>query len=145
MKEIRGSALFLNLLTSIILVVICVGCTTVNKPRYKVSHGLIYNSSTQEIHDVRVVHEPTKKVVATNSILPNRSFDIAFEGRMLMAKYAVFTWTDDSGKRHKHVIDLPRPLHKNGAMHEVIYTIDQKDNVLVSIKPLSWSLTQGDG
>jgi hypothetical protein len=136
MKENRRNTLLSNLLTTIILVVVCTGCTTVNEPRYKVSHGMVYNSSTQEVHDVRVVHEPTKKAVMTNSILPDRSFDIGFQDQRLMADHAVFTWTDDSGKRHKQIVDLPRPLRKNEAMHEVIYTIDQKNNVLVSIKPL---------
>lgn len=137
MKESHRKNISLSLLIINIYMVICVGCTIISKPRYKVSHGMIYNSSTQEIHDVRVVHEPTKKVAMTNSILPNRSFDVGFEGRMLMANYALFTWTDDSGKRHEQIVDLPRPLRKNKEIHEVIYTIDRKGNVLVSIKPLS--------
>lgn len=129
-----------HLLTRLFICTVCINlfanCTTTNKQRYKVSHGSIYNSSTQEIHNVRVVHEPTKTVVATNSILPGRSFELGFKGQMLMANHAVFTWTDDTGNRHEQIVHLPRPLKKNEEMHEVIYTIDQRGKVLLSIAPL---------
>ena len=129
-----------HLLTSLFIctacITICASCTTTHKPRYKVSHGTIYNSSTKEIHDVRVVHEPTKKVVATNSILADRSFDLGFEEQMLRADYAVFTWTDDAGNHHEQIVHLPHPLKKSEEMHEVIYTIDQRGKVLVSVTPL---------
>ena len=128
--------LFTSLLICIVCTTICANCTTTNKHRYKVSHGSIYNSSTQEIRNVRVIHEPNKTVVATNSILPDRSFELGFEEQMLMANYAVFTWTDDTGNRHEQVVHLPRPLKKNEKMHEVIYTIDQRGQVLLSITPL---------
>ena len=117
-------------------VIICANCAITNKQRYKVSHGTIYNSSTQEIHNIRVVHEPTKKVVATNSILPDRSFDLGFEEQMLMANYAVFTWTDDAGKYHEQIVYLPRPFKKIKEMHEVIYTVDQRGKIIVSVTPL---------
>ena len=129
--------LFTGLFICTVCIAICANCTTTNEQRYKVSHGTIYNSSTQEIHDVRVVHEPTKRVVATNSILPDRSFDLGFEGQMLMANYAVFTWTDDAGNRHEQMVPLQRPLKKNEEIHEVIYTIDQSGKVSVSITPLN--------
>ena len=53
---------------------------------------------------------------------------------MLMANYAVFTWTDDAGRRHEQIVHLPRPLKKNEKIHEVIYTIDcewRVENVLI--------------
>lgn len=56
---------------------------------------------------------------------------------MLMANYAVFTWTDDAGNRHEQMIPLQRPLKKNEEIHEVIYTIDQSGKVSVSITPLN--------
>ena len=128
--------LFVGLFICAVLVTICASCRTISEPRYRVSHGTIYNSSTQEIHDVRVVHEPTKTVVAINSILPDRSFDLGFEEQMLMADYAVFGWTDDAGKRHQQIVHLPRPLKESKEMHEVIYTIDQRGEILVRIKPV---------
>lgn len=55
-----------------------------------------------------------------------------------MADYAVFSWTDDAGKRHEQqMVHLPRPLKKNEEMHEVIYTLDQQGNISVRLKPLS--------
>lgn len=136
-RENYPQSLPLYLLAINICLAVCIGCTTVSEPRYNVSHGMIYNSSTQEMHNVRIVHEPTKKVVTTNSILPNRSFNLGFEGQALMANYALFTWTDDSGRRHEQIVDLPRPLRKNEEMHEIIYTIDRKGKISVRITPLS--------
>lgn len=55
---------------------------------------------------------------------------------MLMANYAAFTWTDDAGRRHEQIVHLPRPLKKTKEMHEVIYTVDQRGKVIVSVTPL---------
>ena len=134
MKSIKH--LFAGLIIYTLCITICANCTTTSKQRYKVSHGTIYNSSRQEIHDVRVVHEPTNVVVVTNSILPDRSFDLGFEGRMLMADYAVFTWTDDVGNRYEQMVHLPPPLKKEEEMYELIYTIDQRGKVSVHLVPL---------
>ena len=128
--------LFTGLFICTVCVTLCVGCTTTNNQRYKVRHGTIYNSSTQEIYDIRAVHEPTKRVVAISSILPDRSFDLGFKEQLLMANYAVFTWTDAAGKHHEQRVDLPRPLKKSEELHEVIYTIDQRGKVSVSVTPL---------
>jgi hypothetical protein len=134
MKNIKH--LFVGLFIFTLCATICANCTNINKQRYKVSRGTIYNSSRQEIHDVRVVHEPTNVVVATNSILPDRSFDLGFEEQMLMANYAVFTWTDDVGNRHEQMVHLPRPLQKEEEMHCLIYTVDQRCKVSVHLAPL---------
>lgn len=134
MKDIKH--LLVGLFICTLCATICTNCTTTNKQRYKVSHGTIYNSSRQEIHDVRVVHEPTNLAVVTNSILPDRSFDLGFEGQILMANYAVFTWTDDVGNRHEQMVHLPRPLQKEEEVYELIYTIDQGGKVSVHLAPL---------
>ena len=134
MKNIER--LFTGLFICTMSITIFANCTTTSKHRYKVSHGTIYNLSTQEIFNVRVVHEPTKRVVAINSILADRSFDLGFEGQMLMANYAVFTWTDGTGRRHEQIVHLPRPSKKSKEMHEVIYTIDPRGKVSASVVPL---------
>lgn len=69
--------------------------------------ALVINATTGIITEVTVRHEPTGKIGSINMILPQRSLDLGFPKQPMLAKEAVVTWIDQSGRQRRVEVALP--------------------------------------
>lgn len=72
-----------------------------------VGGGEIFNDTPATIYDVRVVHEPTRRVVYASEILPGHAFKLGFSPRDLQAQSAELTWRTARGQDCAARLQLP--------------------------------------
>lgn len=113
-----------RLLPLLVLISLCLtACNSFEPQRETINAGAIVNATGQTIEDVRLVHEPTKKVAATAYILAGQSMDVGFERGKMRATHATITWTDARGRKHLRNLILPAPSHDTDTPKKIIYTI----------------------
>ena len=108
------------------------GCSS---PHVMLDQAIIRNETTSRITDVKVLHEPTRKLGQISSILPQRSFVLGISGQPMLAKSATVTWKDQNGLRRKVEVTLPydQTAAKEGRAMSLVYTIQPSGNVSVRL------------
>ncbi len=121
-----NSQAYYTLFTIVVLTLL--GCTTQNVTLDK---AIIHNATPGVITDVNVLHEPTGKTGGVNIILPGRSLNIGFSGQPMLAKQAIITWRDSSGKKRRSEVSLPYDQKASWEQRPIslVYVIQPSGNV----------------
>jgi len=115
------------------LIFVFVGCA---KPYVMVDRVLVQNATTSKITDVKVLHEPTKKMGKANAILPQSSLDIGLPRQPMLARQAVVSWRDSMGRERRATLDLPydRALAKEKRAVSLMYIIHPSGSVTADLQ-----------
>ncbi len=115
------------------LILVFVGCA---KPYVMVDRVLVQNATTSKITDVKVLHEPTKKMGKVNAILPQSSLGIGLPRQPMLARQAVVSWRDGMGRERRVTLDLPydRVLAKEKRAISLIYVIHPSGSVTADLQ-----------
>ena len=111
------------------------GCSTLKEQRFQLNQATIQNATNGTLHDVKVLHQPTRAVGSTHSLLPNRAFNVGFNRRDMMADYGIITWTDDLGNPHRQQIELPKNIASDTQPKNLTYTIFHDNTVTIRLNP----------
>ena len=97
---------FVSFLVGFSLVTSLMACA---KPPVMVDRVLVKNATANMITDVKVQHEPTKKLGAVNAILPGKALEIGLSsmGNPMLAEQALVRWRDGEGSGWTVTLDLP--------------------------------------
>jgi len=81
-----------------VMTIILDGCVSSRNSSYVlVDRVIIKNATVDKITDVKIRHKPTNKIGGVSAILPQKSLDIGFSPKPLIAVQAVIYWTDGAG------------------------------------------------
>lgn len=126
---------------SLMILLVCLSalssqaCKSLQSQRFVINQATIQNTTDSTLHDVKVLQQPTNAVGSTNFLLPNRAFNVGFDGRDMMADYSIITWTDDSGRFHKQKIELPKNTEGDTQAKNLIYAIYPDNTVTIRLNP----------
>jgi hypothetical protein len=95
----------------------------------------IVNASGGDIHDVRVRHQPTRRIAMAGTIIKDSAFDLGFEGQPLLGEHAIMTWTDRNGQKQSRRLVIPKSHDSEAEAMQLLYRIGEVGNVSVSLVP----------
>lgn len=106
------------------------------KPPVLLKRVVVVNATNDRITAVKVLHLPTRKTGEVNAILPQRTLNIGFSEKLMLANQAVVSWMDGSGVTRKITLGLPhdKAAAKDGRALELIYVIHPSGEVTVYFK-----------
>lgn len=110
------------------------GCKSFQNQRFVINEASIQNDTKGTLHNVRVKHEPNGAVGATNAILPNKSLNVGFEGRTMMADSCIISWTDDQNQFYQQEIILPKNTNNDSNPMHLYYHIGEHGKVVAEIE-----------
>jgi hypothetical protein len=115
------------------LILVFAGCA---KPPVMVDRVLVQNATGSKITDVKVFHEPTKKMGKVNAILPQSALDIGLPRQPMLARQAVVSWRDGMGRERRVKLELPydRSLAKEKRAVSLIYIIHTSGSVTADLQ-----------
>jgi hypothetical protein len=93
----------------------------------------ILNASGGDIQNVRVRHDPTRRMGMVSAILQGSSFDLGFDGEPLLGERAVVTWTDRNGQRQSCTLAIPKGSSTEQETKKLIYRIGESGHVSVHL------------
>ena len=99
--------------------------------------AMVYNATGQIISDVKVRHEPTKRIGAISEILPGKAFDLGFSQQPMLADHGIVSWTERGGRRQHAKVNLPNDPEaaKRGDAMTLIYTIQPSGAIIAELRP----------
>lgn len=104
-----------------------------------VNRVLVQNATAQDITEVTVRHEPTKKFGSVNHILAGKTLDVGLgaRGEPLLATQANLQWRDANGIHHQKTLALPydKSLANSNQAATLIYIIYPSGQVSVYLQP----------
>jgi hypothetical protein len=90
----------------------------------EIAGGEVRNLGPEELVDLVIVHEPTRRSVQVNRVVPGLPFEIGFPSRELEAESARFTWRTPRGATRSTAVDLPPvPAELAGAPVWIVYVV----------------------
>jgi len=106
------------------------------RPHITLDRVLVENRTENEITEVQVLHEPTKRFGRVNTILPKRALDIGLPGTKMLAEHAVISWQDGDGQEWSVTVEIPydRFVAKEGQHMSLIYTITPAGHVTAHLQ-----------
>ena len=111
------------------------GCNTIQRHnRFVINEASIQNDTSGTLHNVRVEHEPNGAVGTTNAILPQKSLNVGFDGRTMMADSCTLSWTDDRNQFYQKEIILPKNVSNDPTVMHLYYRIGNAGKVTVEIE-----------
>jgi len=117
----------IQLLSLFALTVLCVsGCRTLDP--IMLDRAIVMNTTTAELIDVSITHQPTQITGSASLILPGKTFDLGFSQRPLRAEQAVVTWTQQ-GYRHSKNLFLHFEAPDQNSPYTLIYIIKEHGQV----------------
>lgn len=109
------------------------GCNSLKSQRFIINEATIQNDTEGTLHNVRVKHEPNGAVGASNAILPNKSLNVGFDGRTMMADSCLISWTNDQNQFYPKKIILPKNVRHDPAQMHLHYRIGAHGTVAAEI------------
>ena len=115
------------------LILMTAGCLS---PKVMLNSAVVRNATHYKITDVRVRHDPTGKIATTNQILPDRSLEIGFSEKPMLASHATLSWQDHRGQEMQERVVLPQVLgsEKSDRVMSLVYVIGPGGVVSVSLR-----------
>lgn len=114
-----------------LLFFIVAGCAG---PKVLLCGGRVHNASGTELHDLRIVHQPTGKMLTANLVLAGHGVELDFDDRELRATSATVEWNDAASGRQQADVPLPRRAVSAGPQR-LVYDIRADGKVAVRLTP----------
>ena len=120
-------------LRAILILLLLSGCA---RPHIMLDRVLIHNATRQTITDVKLRHEPTRRIGEVSAILPNKALDIGFAKQPMLAEKGVLRWRDGEGRQREVELALPydRAAAKEARAMILTYVIDPLGSASVSLR-----------
>lgn len=120
-----------QLVTALCIGAILLAVSGCAQPRIMIDRVLVQNGTNSQITDVEVRHEPTMKYGGVSAILPQEALDVGISKRPMLAKRAVISWVDGSGRKWQEAVQLP--YHREVAQTEqamnLVYVLQSSGRV----------------
>lgn len=104
-----------------------------------INRVLVQNATAQDITEVIVRHEPTKKFGSVNHILAGKTLDVGLtaQGEPLLATQANLQWRDANGMHHQKTLVLPydQSLADSNQTVTLVYIIHPSGQAAVFLQP----------
>ena len=114
-----------------ILALLASGCV---HPPTVLCSAMIHNDTSRVLHNFRIVHHPSQRILAGNQLLPDSDFSLGLDHYTLRATSATLSWEDPVLGRRETTLVIPACPEASGPQR-LIYDLQSSGRASIRFSP----------